>query len=143
MLAQRVLGGEHGQLGYGLFVSPEREQHVGVVGSRPDPQLGEPVPLGLGMRPGNARQRGAAPQAERFAQSAFGAGKIPVSALGSCPRKQVLEGHGVQGAWVKTQQVTGTGADQHRARVTWLTVRVQDTTQASHVCIDAALGSSR
>ena len=76
-LAQRVRGGQRGQLGDGLGVAAQLQVEVEPGLEELEPPLLQPGALGLGVRPGHAGQRLAVPQAQRLLISVAGLAAVP------------------------------------------------------------------
>ena len=142
-LAQRVLRDQRGELGYGLLVAAQVEQHLGALFGGGRPQLGEADPLGRGERPRHPGERRSVPFAERGLQRRDRPVQVARDAQTAAVLQAPLENDGVDLPGVQAQHVTGAGRGQDLAGPPAGAARLQHPAQPGHVGVHAALGTGR
>ena len=142
-LAQWVLRDQRGELGYGLLVAAQVEQHLGAFLGGGRAQLGEADPLGRGERPRNPGERRSVPFAERGVQGRDRPVQVAGGAQTAALLQAPLENDGVHLAGVQAQRVTAARRGQDLAGPAPGTARLQHPAQPGHVGVHAALGAGR
>ncbi len=142
-LAQRVFRGEGAQGGDGrdVPVQAEFQGAVEVVLPRGEPQLGQPVPLGLGVRAGQPRQRGAGPEPDGVSEGAVGLAGGPRGAQPGRGGESPLELVDVQHRFVQPQGVAVGGGHQQAGRCAGGPVGFEEGAQPGHVRPQGAHGA--
>ena len=135
-LAQGLGGDERVELRHQRGVAAERELRIEASLQRDQPQLLETTGLAPRERlVGEIRERGSAPETERFSEDGGGAGAVPLAEQPLSLADEALEPLGVDLAFPEAEQVPGRARDDP--------VRAQRLPERVHLHLERALGGRR
>ncbi len=136
-LAQRVLDGQRGELGYAPGDPAQRQVQADPLLQQRQPQLAEPAALALGEGPGEPGERFAPPLPQGLVQQVAGLRLVAVRRQRLGPRRQLLGLVDVQRGGGERQPVAVAEGGQHPGPVL---LRLQDLAPAPGVGTDGGDG---